>query len=92
MTLVTRSLELIFEAYIAEKRELGPRELKNKYPKAVKAAYNAYPGRNLSQIIKIIRKAYVPRWDEINPKPTEIVASISILDKMRMAAEKVNNE
>jgi len=89
---VIRSLDPIFEAYIFEGRELGIRELITKYPRAVKAAQNSYPGRTLQQIMIKIRKVYSSRWSEINPKPTESVASLSILDKMRMAAQKVNNE
>lgn len=89
---MTRTLDLIFQAYLIEKRELGVRELRTKYPRAVKAAQNAYPGRTLQQIIIKVRRVYSDRWHEINPKPTESVASLSILDKMRMAAQKVNNE
>lgn len=87
-----RSLDLLFEAYVAEGRELGVREVRSKYPRAVKAAQNACPGLSLQQIMIKVRRVYARRWHEINPKPTESVASLSILDKMRMAAQKVNNE
>ena len=87
-----RSLDLIFEAYIAEGKELGVRDLRSKYPRAVKAAQNACPGLTLQQIMLKVRRVYSRRWHEINQKPTESVASLSILDKMRMAAKKVENE
>jgi len=89
---MTRNLDSIFEAYLSERRELGVRELRSKYPRAVKAALNAYPGLTLQQIMIKVRRVYRSRWHEINQKPTESVASLSILDKMRMAAQKVNNE
>lgn len=92
MIQMTRSLDLVFEAYIIEGRELGVRELRGKYPRAVKAAQNACPGLTIQQIMLKVRKVYSRRWHEINQKPTESVASLSILDKMRMAAQKVENE
>jgi hypothetical protein len=78
--------EPIFNAYVAEGREIPFRELVLKYPKELKAIRTRYKLVTTKRIIRLIRKAYADRWHEIQPKPS--VASASILDKMRIAATR----
>lgn len=78
--------EPIFNAYVAEGREIPFRELTVKYPKELKAIRNKYKLITTKRIVRLIRKVYADRWHEIQPKPK--VASSSILDKMRIASGK----
>jgi len=78
--------EPIFNAYVAEGREIPFRELVTKYPQELKAIRNRYKVISTKRIIRLIRKAYADRWHEIQPKPS--VASASILDKMRIASTR----
>jgi len=78
--------EPIFNAYVAEGREIPFRELVTNYPVELKAIRNRYKLISTKRIIRLIRKAYADRWHEIQPKPS--VASASILDKMRIASTR----
>ena len=78
--------EPIFNAYVAEGREIPFRELVTRFPKELKAIRNRYKLISTKRVIRLIRKAYADRWHEIQPKPE--VASASILDKMRIASSR----
>jgi hypothetical protein len=78
--------EPIFNAYVSEGRELQYRELVVKCNKELKAIKSRRKLLTTKRIIRLVRKIYSDRWDEIQPKPS--VASASILDKMRMAATR----
>lgn len=78
--------EPIFNAYVAEGREIPFRELVTRFPKELKAIRNRYKLITTKRIIRLIRKAYADRWHEIQPKPP--IASASILDKMRIASSR----
>ena len=83
---MTTLLDRIFEVFVEEGRELGPRELKNSHPGLVNAVMRKYPAASLAQILKKLSRAYSSRWEEINPKPK---ASLTILEKMKLAERKI---
>ena len=78
-------LEKIFEVFVAEGRELSFRELKSSYPNLVVETRRKYPNITFIEVLKKVRRVYSSRWEEIYPKPK---ASLTILDKMRIAASK----
>jgi hypothetical protein len=78
--------EPIFNAYVAEGREIPYRELVERYPKELKAIRKKYNLITTKRIVRLVRKAYADRWHEIQPKP--VVASASILEKMRIASSR----
>lgn len=78
--------EPIFNAYLAEGREIPYRELVLGYSKELKTIRRRYKLITTKRIIRLVRKAYAARWHEIQPKPP--IASASILDKMRIASSR----
>lgn len=78
--------EAIFNAYVSEGREIPYRELVTKYNHAFKMIKARKPNLTNKKIVRAVRKIYADRWHEIQPKP--VVASSSILEKMRIASSR----
>ena len=95
--MLVKSTEPLFNVYLKEGRELGVRELSKRYPSELRSAGRALRTRDVRLICRKVKKLYRDRWNEIygyslgivtepaEQMDEETAASLTILEKMRMA-------
>lgn len=89
------AMNLLFDCFVKEGKEMGIMELKRKYPRELANVRRAAAGSNVRVLFTRMRRIYADRWHEIYDKnivheepAVEEVPEPSPLERLRMASRK----
>jgi len=93
-----QAMDLLFDCFVREGRELGYLQAQRLYPREMANIRKVAAGSNVRILFSRMRKIYADRWHEIydkkvnivREKPVEEVSEPTPLERLRVASRKEN--